>query len=98
MSKIEAAVRSFMGDLDCAQALLSIYGPALGLDREIAIRIADAFGGGMGRTGETCGAVTGSLMVLSLKYGGPANGDAPDGRRVHRVASSFIERFRDRNG
>ena len=69
MSKVDSVLSGFSDDLDCAQALVSTYGPELGLDRETAIKVADAFTGGIGRTGETCGAVTGALMVLGLKYG-----------------------------
>jgi C_GCAxxG_C_C family probable redox protein len=49
--------------------VLSTYGPQFGLDRESAVRIAKAFGSGMGM-GETCGAVTGALMVIGLKHAG----------------------------
>ncbi len=98
MSRIQSAVCSFKENLDCAQALLSTYGPELGLDRETAIRVADAFGGGMGRMGETCGAVTGALMVLSLRHGGRATGAAQERRMIHSFVNEFVRRFSSRNG
>lgn len=53
---------------NCAQIVFSCRAEKSGLDRETALRIAGAFGGGM-HHGETCGCVTGALMALGLKYG-----------------------------
>jgi C_GCAxxG_C_C family probable redox protein len=63
MSNVEIAVASFKAGLGCSQAVLSAFGPGLGLDRPTALRVAAAFGGGMARMGQTCGAVSGALMV-----------------------------------
>ncbi len=51
---------------NCAQAILSTYGPDFGLERDMALTIAQGFGGGMARLGRTCGAVSGAYMVLGL--------------------------------
>lgn len=53
---------------NCSQIVLSSFAEDLGLDSEMANKVATCFGGGMG-SGDTCGAVTGALMVLGLKYG-----------------------------
>ena len=52
--------------MNCAQSVLSVFCQEFKLDRNQALRIAMGFGGGMGRTGKTCGAVTGAYMVLGL--------------------------------
>ena len=98
MRKVELAVSRFKKDLDCSQALLLTYGPEFGLDREIALRIADAFGGGMGRMGETCGAVTGAFMVVSLRYGRRVAEDTQARKKVHSIVGEFVRRFKSRNG
>jgi C_GCAxxG_C_C family probable redox protein len=69
MSEIENAVSMFEEGFVCSQALLATYGAHFGLDREIALKAAAAFGGGMARMGETCGAVTGAFMLIGLKHG-----------------------------
>ncbi len=53
--------------MNCAQAVLTAYCEEFGLDRATALRLARGFGGGMGRTGKTCGAVSGAYMVLGLR-------------------------------
>jgi C_GCAxxG_C_C family probable redox protein len=62
------AVESFKSGLNCAQAVLTAYSEDLNFDRNLALMISSGFGGGMGRLQETCGAVTGSFMVLGVHY------------------------------
>lgn len=59
MNDVERAVSCFMKGSNCSQSILSTYGTQFGLTREIALKIAAGFGGGMGRVGKTCRAVTG---------------------------------------
>jgi len=77
---------------NCAQAILAAYGPAYGLDRMVALKLASVFGSGTARTGGMCGAVSGALMVLSLRYcTGEPKGLLP--KPVHKKARQFIKRF-----
>jgi len=46
MSKVESAVLCFNEGFCCSQAILSTYGPLLVLNRELALKIAGAFGEG----------------------------------------------------
>lgn len=74
--------------------MLSAYSERFGLDGETALKVASAFGGGMGCTGGTCGAVTGALMVLGLKEGSAGKGQD----RAYAATKELIARFRERNG
>lgn len=98
MSKVKSVVSCFEGGFSCSQAILSIYGEELGLDRETAMKIASAFGGGMGHMGETCGAVTGAFMVIGLKYGNTNAGDRKSKAKVYGLVKEFVTRFKLRNG
>ncbi len=53
MNNVEHAVSVFKEGFSCSQAVLSTYGAQFGLDRETALRVAGALGGGMGRMGKT---------------------------------------------
>ncbi len=77
--------------------MLSTYGPRFGLDRENAVKIAKAFGSGMGM-GETCGAVTGALMVLGLKHARVKGSGLFSKDRTEDIAREFAARFKARNG
>ena len=53
---------------NCAQTVFSLFAPDLGIDEKTALKISSGFGGGMA-CAETCGAVTGSYMVIGMKHG-----------------------------
>ena len=53
----------------CSRAVLATFSGTFGLDRDMAIKVAGAFGGGMSHLCQVCGAVSGALMVIGLKHG-----------------------------
>jgi C_GCAxxG_C_C family probable redox protein len=87
------ALKLFNEGYNCAQAILAAYGDMCGLERENAFKIGAPFGGGIANTGDTCGAVSGALMVIGLRYGS----DKPAGRfkreRLYRVSKKLMKRF-----
>ena len=98
MSEVEKAVSCFNEGFMCSQAVLSAYAEQSGLDHEAALRVSAAFGGGMGRMGETCGAVTGAFMVIGLKYGRTAVQDTQSHEKTTRLVKEFVDRFKSING
>jgi C_GCAxxG_C_C family probable redox protein len=52
----------------------------------------------MARMGRTCGAVTGALMVIGLRYGRTEAEDDETKERCYHLAREFVEQFRARNG
>ena len=98
MSKVEKAVECFNEGYSCSQAVLSTYGLELGLNRELAMRIASGFGGGMARTDDACGAVTGAVMVIGLSYGGVDVDDTDSKTRTYEVVNEFLKRFSAKHG
>ncbi|RZN73817.1 MAG: C_GCAxxG_C_C family protein [Candidatus Methanolliviera hydrocarbonicum] len=98
MNGFERAVSSFKEGFSCSQALLSIYGTQLDLNREMALKVSGAFGGGMGRMGETCGAVTGAFMVIGLKYGKTRIEDEQTKEKAYSLVKEFVDKFKSRNG
>ena len=97
MTRVELTVSCFKEGFVCSQALLSTYGPLFGLDCETALRIADAFGGGIARMGETCGAVTGAFMVFGLKHGRNVVEDFQAHEDLYSIAGEFVRKFISRN-
>ncbi|MBN1992041.1 MAG: C_GCAxxG_C_C family protein [Anaerolineae bacterium] len=97
MEAKELAVSQFEKGYSCSQAVFSAYAEQLGLDMETALRIAGGVGGGMGRTGQTCGAVTGAIMAIGLKYGAVKAADTETKEKVYALVKEFSDRFRFRN-
>jgi C_GCAxxG_C_C family probable redox protein len=91
------AARLFGQGFNCSQAVLAAYAPSLGLERDKAFRLAQGFGAGMARLGETCGAVTGAIMVIGLKYGKVRAKDDASKEKTYRLVREFMDRFRSRH-
>jgi C_GCAxxG_C_C family probable redox protein len=92
------AVIRFQEGFSCSQAVFSVFAEKHGLDRETALRISGAFGGGMARMGLVCGAVTGAFMVIGLKYGKTEAKDEDAKEKTYQQVKKFLERFRAANG
>ncbi len=98
MTKGEEAAACFGAGFNCAQAVLAAFADDFDLDRETALRLAGAFGGGIARSGQTCGAVTGGLMALGLAYGQSTAGDAGARNRCYAGAQQLRARFQAAHG
>lgn len=65
MENHEKAKKNFE-TMNCNQSVLCTYGPKFGVDEKLGLKLGLAYGGGMGRQGSTCGAVTGAYTVIGL--------------------------------
>ncbi len=91
MSKLSdlASVR-FRQHLNCSQSVFLVFAVPLGMEEEMALRLASPFGGGVARRGEICGAVSGALLVLGLAHGSAT----PEGKeQVYRLSQEFMQKF-----
>lgn len=64
ISKEKKAIANYRSGFNCAQSMISAYSKTFNIDNRTAMSVACGFGGGMGKLQGTCGAVTGSYMVL----------------------------------
>ncbi|MBQ2695719.1 MAG: C_GCAxxG_C_C family protein [Clostridia bacterium] len=96
-SKEEIARNYHKEGCNCAQAVLLAFAEDFDLSLEDAAKIALPFGGGMAR-GETCGALTGALMVLGLTESGsvpPTPEDKVKNReKTKKLAETFEEKYK----
>lgn len=98
MNKIEKAITFFNQGHNCAQAVLKAYGTQYGLDEDLAFKITSSMGGGLARSGNTCGAVTGALMAIGLRYRNLNVEDQESKELTYETGKNFIEQFRSING
>jgi len=98
-SSLQEAITGFSEkQLSCSQAVLTAYCESFGLSRELAVKLAAPFGGGMGRTGQVCGAVSGALMVIGLALASSDPGDKEAKAMIYEQTRAFIELFKERHG
>jgi C_GCAxxG_C_C family probable redox protein len=67
----QKAVTYFRSGYNCAQSVVLTLAEHINPEskNELIPKIATGFGGGMGRCGSVCGALTGGIMAVGIKYG-----------------------------
>ncbi len=85
----EKAIHSFYNGMNCAQAVITAYADHLKFDPDMALSVSAGFGGGMGKLQKTCGAVTGSFMVLGI-YNSKRHVENIDARNA---SNEMIQKF-----
>ena len=98
MNKTTKALDLFRNKFNCSQSVLASFGPEYGLSEGNCLKIATAFGGGMGRQQHICGAITGALMVLGLRYGKGLNDPEEKKRYTYQLTKEFFDEFKSLNG
>ena len=96
-SHTEKADTYFSEKFHCSQAVLAAFADELGITEEQALKLGACFGSGM-RKGEVCGACTGALMVLGLKYGQTDKDDTESRMKTNYVTDKFLAEFKKGNG
>jgi C_GCAxxG_C_C family probable redox protein len=98
MIKADDAHRLFLKRFTCSAAVFSAFSEELGLDPDTARKIACGFGAGISKTGNVCGAVSGGVMAIGLKYGKYVEGDDAATEKTRALVRRFVEEFIRRNG
>ena len=95
MTRREMAMENFKKGYNCSQSIVLAYADMLPIDRDMLLKMASSFGGGMGRLREVCGSVSGMFIVAGLLYGydGPETGrvKADHYARIQELAHRFEE-------
>ncbi|MCR4760438.1 MAG: C-GCAxxG-C-C family protein [Oscillospiraceae bacterium] len=97
MERTEIAKNYFAQKCHCSQAVLASFADVLGITEETALKFGSCFGGGM-RKGEVCGACTGALMALGMKFGMSEVGDTENQQIADGYARRFLDEFARQNG
>ena len=98
MIKSDKASALFAQGFSCSQSVLAAFSEEFDLSEDDCLRISCAFGAGMGRRQLTCGAVTGALMVLGMKFGRAKGEDASKKLNTYKKTTEFFEEFRKQHG
>ncbi len=98
MNKQKQAINYFKNSFNCSQSVFTVFAPDFGISEDDSLKIACAFGGGMGRQQHICGAVTGALMAIGLKYGKALHDEESKKAETYRKTVEFFEKFKKLNG
>ena len=92
------AAELFLSGYNCAQAVAVAFCDVTGLPEQQTAKMVSAFGGGMGRLREGCGAVSGMLFVLGTLDGYDTPGDDESKKRLYSRVQDLAKQFREENG
>ncbi|MBO7252363.1 MAG: C_GCAxxG_C_C family protein [Oscillospiraceae bacterium] len=89
----------FLTGANCSQAVVLAFEDLTGLDRTTALKLSSAFGGGIGRMREVCGAVSGMFMVMGLLYGYTEPGEKDCNKKaLYKDVQVLADQFREEVG
>ena len=97
MDHVTKAVQYYEKGHMCSQAVFAAFAEQFGITEKQAFQIGACFGGGMNK-GEVCGACTGALMVLGMKYGQFDLLDTESRAKGGATAVRFLDEFTKRKG
>jgi C_GCAxxG_C_C family probable redox protein len=89
MSEGERVVEGLDAGYNCAEAMVSAFSEAVGAPPALC-RVATPFGGGVARTGSTCGLVSGAVMVLGWALGREDSSDLMTKERAYDAVAGLI--------
>lgn len=98
MDRVEKAKDNFKNGYNCSQSVVAAYAPKFGIEKDIAVRMAEGFGGGMGRMRGVCGAVTAMYMLAGLKYSKAVPKDTDTRTLIYETVRNMAHEFEKING
>ncbi len=95
----DIAVGYFGKGYNCAESVLMGLAESGAVEEsDLMPRIATGFGGGVGRCGEICGALSGGIMALSLRFGRTNPDDKEARARTYPKVAGLVEAFEQEFG
>lgn len=95
--RVQKAQELFYQGYNCSQAVFGAYADIFGVDFKTALKLSAGLGGGCGRQRELCGAVSGAVLVIGLKYGS-VQGDDQQGKKLcYEKVRAFSDEFKKVN-
>ena len=97
-ARVSRALDLHKDGFNCAQCVACACAGEVGMDEDLAFRMMEGFGGGMGRFDQTCGAISGGVAVLGMqRSGGPAAKPRTKGA-TYKLSKRLTQEFAAANG
>lgn len=99
MEPVELALARFAQGYSCSQSVFSVLAEPRGVNGDLAFRIAAGFGGGIARSGQTCGCVIGAIMAIGLGQRSVSpEENKTEKDKTYELVQRFLREFAARNG
>ena len=98
MTHGEKAKAYFEQGYNCAQAVTLAFAEEMGVEKEMAAKMASSFGGGLGRLREVCGCVSGMALAAGALYGYSEPEAKEEKANHYALIQKLANEFKERNG
>ena len=95
--RVNKAVQNFGSGYNCSQAVLTAFCDLFDMPADTGLAIAAGFGAGIGGLQKTCGAVSGAVMLIGLRFY-DADDVSGSKRLVYEKVRDFVAKFDKRSG
>ena len=82
----------------CAQSVFAAFCEEHGVSKDLGLKLSNFLGFGFNFRGDYCGAVSGALMVLSLKYSSGQEYNELANEIFYNLSQEHIKRFTQKHG
>jgi C_GCAxxG_C_C family probable redox protein len=93
MDRAEIAADYMRNGFNCAQSIVKAFAGELNAEEDAVVRMAASFGGGMGRNGYVCGALSGAAFVIGARYGNIDPADTAAREKAYAAVNELLEKF-----
>ena len=97
LNRIKRADELHNQGYNCAQAVVCNYCDLYGIDEKTAFMMAEGFGAGMGSMENTCGAISGLIMLLGLQSSSGTS-ESLTKAETYKIAKELTAKFKEKNG
>lgn len=92
-SRAKLALQNGKDGQTCSEAVMTAFADITDLDITTARKLVSGMAGGMGGTGQTCGAVTSAYLTLGLLFGPEHAESTSERNNTMRLVNEFSTRF-----
>ena len=97
-ARVQRAKDLFMSGFNCSQSVVAPFADLYGFTREQSLKMSAAFGGGIGRMRETCGAACGMFLLAGLEKGATEGSDRESKKETYALVQQLAATFKARMG
>ncbi|MEG0873764.1 MAG: C-GCAxxG-C-C family protein [Clostridiales bacterium] len=97
MNRKEKAIQNYKDGYNCSQSVICAYADIWGIEENVAYRISEGYGGGMGQLGEVCGAVSAMFSAVGLKNSGGLEKIGETKKTTYGVVKNMAMEFENKH-
>ncbi|OGO08207.1 MAG: hypothetical protein A3K46_02795 [Chloroflexi bacterium RBG_13_60_9] len=98
MDRPESAVEYMRSGFNCAHSVVKAFASELNVPEDAAVKMATPFGGGFGRRGFVCGALSGAGLVIGARFGNCIPADTAARDKAYAAVGELLEKFSHEHG